>query len=123
VTDDQVFSFARNTIRSVWALELLLLLHRHPARRWSSAELVRELRSSEAVLLPCLETLKAAGLVGEEEKGRFGYIAANPELDAMTEGLARIYATSPIALAKAIMRAPNEKLALFSDAFKFRDDK
>lgn len=123
MTDDQVFSFARNTIRSVWALELLLLLHRHPARHWSSDELVRELRSSEAVLLPCLEILKAAGLVEDRRNGSFGYAATSPELDAMTEELARIYATSPIALAKAIMRAPNEKLSLFSDAFKFRDDK
>lgn len=123
MTDDQIFSFARNTIRSVWALELLLLLHRYPTRGWSSDELVRELRSSQAVILPSLETLKAAGLVAEREKGNFGYAAATPDLDAMTEELAKVYATSPIALAKAIMRAPNEKLAIFSDAFKFRDDK
>ena len=122
MTDDQVFAFARNTIRSVWALELLLLLHRDPARDWSSDELVRELRSSDGVILPGLETLKSAGLVDERAKGRFGFAAANRELDAMTNELAKVYATSPIALAKAIMRAPNEKLSIFSNAFKFRGD-
>lgn len=122
MTDDQIFSFARNTIRSVWALELLLLLHRNPARDWSSDELVRELRSSEAVIFPCLEVLKTAGLVAERAPGRFGFGVTDPELQTMTDELAKAYAATPIALAKAIMRAPNEKLSIFSDAFKFRND-
>lgn len=121
VTEDQVFDFARETIKSVWALELLLLLHRDAGRAWSSEELVRELRSSDAVINPCLDGLKAAGLVVAEPEGRFRYAAANPHLDAIAGELARIYAVRPMAIAKAIMRAPNEKLRIFSDAFKLKD--
>jgi DNA-binding IclR family transcriptional regulator len=121
VTEEEVFSFARNTIRSVWALELLLLLHKTPARSWRARDLVRELRSSDAVIAPCLDGLKAAGLAGDDETG-WRYAPATQELDTVTGELAKIYATKPMALAKAIMRAPNEKLTIFSDAFKLKGD-
>jgi hypothetical protein len=120
VTEDDIFAFARNTIRSVWALELLLLLHKVPARGWGVPDLVRELRSSDAVIVPCLEVLKSAGLVAEEVRG-WHYAPATAELDATVAELAKIYAAKPMALAKAIMRAPNEKLTIFSDAFKLKD--
>lgn len=121
MTEDQVFDFARETIKSVWALELLLLLHRDAGRAWSSGELVRELRSSDAVIVPCLDGLKAAGLVVAEGEGRFRYSAASPQLDTATGELSKIYAVRPMAIAKAIMRTPNEKLRIFSDAFKLKD--
>ncbi len=82
---------------------------------------MRELRSSDAVINPCLDGLKAAGLVVPEPEGRFRYAAASPELDVITGELARMYAVRPMAIAKAIMRAPNEKLRIFSDAFKLKD--
>jgi DNA-binding IclR family transcriptional regulator len=122
VTEEEVFAFARNTIRSVWALELLLLLRKDRGRDWTVDELVRELRSSEAVTLPCLDVLKSAGLVSGEAGGRFRYAAASEDLDAVSGELAKIYAAKPMALAKAIMRAPNEKLTIFSDAFKLKGD-
>ena len=121
VTEEQVFAFARNTIRSVWALELLLLLRKDRGRAWAVDELVRELRSSEAVTLPCLDVLKSAGLVAGEA-GRFRYAPASEELDAVSGELAKTYAARPMALAKAIMRTPNEKLTIFADAFKLKGD-
>ena len=120
MTEDDIFAFARNTIRSVWALELLLLLHKTPARGWSVGDLVRELRSSDAVIVPSLETLRSAGLAADDNRG-WQYAPATGELSAMVAELAKIYATKPMALAKAIMRAPNEKLTIFSDAFKLKD--
>ena len=122
MTEEEVFSFARNTIRSVWALELLLVLRKDRGRDWSVDELIRELRSSEAVILPCLDTLISAGLVSGQTGGHFRYAAASEELDAVSGELAKIYAARPMALAKAIMRAPNEKLTIFSDAFKLKGD-
>jgi hypothetical protein len=121
VTEDEVFSFARNTIRSVWALELLLLLQQDRQRSWRIADLVLELRSSNAVIVPCLDALKSAGLVAGETDAGFRYAPINEELDIVSGELARIYATRPMALAKAIMRTPNEKLSIFSDAFKLKD--
>jgi DNA-binding IclR family transcriptional regulator len=121
VTEDQIFAFARDKIRSVWALELLLLLHRNPARRWSAEELVRELRSSEALINSCLDSLKAAGLVSDESDGSFRYAPATPELGTACNELAKVYAARPMSLAKAIMRLPSDKLRIFSDAFKLKD--
>jgi hypothetical protein len=48
---------------SVWALELLLLLHRNPDRAWPTSDLVRELRSSDVVVAESIERLVASGLV------------------------------------------------------------
>lgn len=121
MTEDEIFAFARNRIRSAWALELLLLLRQDRARTWGIADLVRELRSSEAVIVPCLDALKSEGLVdGVAEEG-FRYQPASEDLDAACGELAKLYASRPMALAKAIMKAPNEKLSIFSNAFKLKD--
>lgn len=121
VTEEQVFAFARDTIGSVWALELLLVLQRDQQRTWDVDGLVLELRSSEAVIVPCLAKLKTAGLAIEQDDKTFRYEARTPALDHICRELARIYANRPMALAKAIMRAPNEKLSVFSNAFKLKD--
>jgi hypothetical protein len=121
VTEDDIFSFARNKIRSAWALELVLVLRRDRTRSWSVADLVRELRSSEAVIVPCLDTLKSEGRVDGRTGEGFRYHPASEELDAACGELAKLYASRPMALAKAIMKVPNEKLSIFSNAFKIKD--
>jgi hypothetical protein len=121
VTEDEIFSFASNRIRSVWALELVLLLRRDRGRSWAVADLVRELRSSEAVIVPSLDALKSEGLVEGASNEGFRYSPANEELDAACSELAKLYASRPMALAKAIMKTPNEKLSIFSNAFRLRD--
>ena len=121
VTEDEVFAFARDTIRSVWALELLLILRRQPGVSWSGDDLVRELRGSDQVITSCLQHLAHAGLISSDSEGRHRYAPASAELDAVCLKLERIYATRPMALAKAIMRSPNENLRVFSDAFKLKD--
>lgn len=120
MTEDDIFSFARNKIRSAWALELLLLLRQDP-RSWSTSDLVRELRSSETVIVPCLAVLKSEGLVGGAEEEGFRYQPVSEDLDAACGELAKLYASRPMALAKAIMKVPNEKLSIFSNAFKLKD--
>jgi hypothetical protein len=121
VTEDEIFSFACNRIRSAWALELLLLLRQNRARAWTVSELVREMRSSEAVIGPCLDALKSEGLATGAAAEGFRYAPASEELDAICGELAKLYASRPMALAKAIMKAPNEKLSIFSNAFKLKD--
>jgi hypothetical protein len=105
VTHSHVFSFVRNNIPSVWALELLVLLHRTSDRSWSVSELVRELRGSESVILPCIEHLRTVNLVAGDPETGFRYAAATRELDATATELAKLYAIRPMALAKAIVRA------------------
>lgn len=120
MTDEDIFAFVQASVRSVWALELLLLLRRDPQRAWHPDELVRELRSSLAIVHEELTGLRSAGLVGETD-GCFRYGPVAPALDALVDGLQTTYAARPMAVVKAIMAAPNEKLRIFSDAFRLKD--
>jgi hypothetical protein len=120
VTEEDVYRFIRDSIGSVWALELLLLLRRGNERLWRSEELVRELRSSNIIVNEALTRLMASGLVAERDGG-YEYRPASPLLSDLVEELQRVYAAKPVTVIKAIMAAPNEKLRIFSNAFKLKD--
>lgn len=121
VTDNDVLAFAATSIKSVWALELLFLLRRGHERAWGTAELVRELRSSDVVVSEALSSLQSAGLVAEAADKLYRYQPRTPELDKFAAATERLYAAKPMAITKAIMSAPNDKLRIFSDAFKFKE--
>ena len=120
VAEEEVYAFVRQSIGSVWTLELLLLLQRNNARVWQADELVRELRSSQTIVDEGLARLRAAGLLSESDGG-YIYRPASPDLQRLADDLQRIYAAKPISVVKAIMTAPNDKLRIFSDAFKLKD--
>ena len=121
MTDDDVLAFVQNSVKSVWALELLLLLKRERQRSWAIDELVRELRSSEAAVSGALESLRTAGFVATEPVELYSYGPASADLDQMAEHIQAVYAAKPMAVAKAIMSAPNDKLRIFADAFKLKE--
>lgn len=111
----------RNTLKSVWALELLLLLSRERARSWSAYDLNRELRGSLGLVADVLATFQQAGLV-TEESGHYRYKAATAELERTVHELEEAYAARPLAVVKAVLAAPNEKIQTFADAFKVKKD-
>jgi hypothetical protein len=121
VTEDDVLAFAAASIRSVWTLELLFTLKRDPARVWNVDGLIRELRSSQVVVRAALESLAGAGLISEENPGGYRYRTASPELDQLVAELEKIYAVKPASVIRAIVSGPNDKLRIFSDAFRFKD--
>jgi hypothetical protein len=121
VTDDDILAFVRKSIKSVWALELLLLLRREQSRAWAHQELVRELRSSDAIIVEAAASLRAAGFVAAEPGEVYRYAPASAELDHIAAQIEATHAAKPLALAKAIMSAPNDKLRIFADAFKLKD--
>lgn len=121
VTEDETLSFIEARIKSVWSLELLLLLFREPAKAWRRDELVRELRGSEVVVKEALESLYSAGLVVENESGTFRFGPSTDPLNEMVASVDRVYTVRPMAIIKAITGSPNDRLRIFSDAFKFRE--
>lgn len=121
MTEEEIFTFVKASVRSVWALELLLLFRRDPDRSWHADELVRELRGSLAIVTEEMGSLRAAGLVAETAEGRYRYQPASPRVDQLADGVQKLYAAKPMAIVKAIMAAPNEKLRIFSDAFKLKE--
>jgi hypothetical protein len=117
--DQDLLSFIREHIRSVWALELLLLLKRTPERRWTPDELVRELRASGPLIANNLEALQRAGLTACEEDGRCRYAPASGLLDKLCNELEATYRERPVALINVIA-SPPDKLQSLADAFRIR---
>lgn len=120
VLSDDALTLLRSSIRSVWALELLLLLRRDPGRDWSNGDLVRELRGSEVVVQEALDGFLGAGLLVALADGRHRYQPAAPVLDQWVEEIAQAYATRPSAIIREIFAAPGNKVQIFADSFRFR---
>lgn len=118
--DDELLSFISKAIPSVWALELLLLLHGDRTREWTANELVRELRGSNSIVAEGLSALSAAGLVGQNPAGAYAYQPKTVQGDELTAQLAETYASRPAAVVKAILSAPHPKIHIFANAFQFR---
>lgn len=121
MTEDEVLKFVQKSIKSVWALEMLLLLQRERQRAWSSGDLIRELRSSDSAVGEAIASLRGAGFASAEPGDAVKYDPASAELDEIAGRVQAIYAEKPLAVAKAIMSAPNDKLRVFADAFKLKD--
>jgi predicted transcriptional regulator len=119
-SEDDILNFAASAIGSIWALELLLLL-KQEARSLSSAELMRQLRGSEAVIAQALERLHGVGLIAEEA-GRYRYRPASPEPGELAEALDSLYRSKPVTVVSAIANAPRRKLQILSDAFRLKKD-
>jgi hypothetical protein len=115
-------AFLQTTIKSVWALELLLLLRRHRDKRWGIEALIHELRASTAIVAAGLAALAAARIV-EESDFCFRYRPATPELDALAQRLEQAYAQFPVAVTNAILAAPDHKMHIFADAFRLKKKK
>ncbi len=117
---DDALTLLRGSIRSVWALELILLLRRHSDRDWSDADLVRELRGSEVVVQEALAGFRGAGLLVAQADGSHCYQPAAPMLDQWVEEIEQAYAIRPSAIIREIFAAPGNKVQIFADSFRFR---
>ncbi|MGH6983220.1 MAG: hypothetical protein ACRED7_03425 [Stellaceae bacterium] len=115
--------FLRTSIRSVWELELLLLLRKESSRTWSAAELIRQLCASGLVINDALAELRRADIVAAEETGRFRYRPASAELAAVVDELAEAYANVPASIMDVIWSTPRSNIEIFADAFRLRKDK
>ena len=121
-SEGDILDFAGASFRSVWALELLLMLRRTRERNWDAAEILRELRSSQVAVIEALDNLIVAGLVVEEEGARYRYSATGRLEDAVGE-LAQLYALKPAVVMRQIVNSPsNAKLQILSDAFRIKDE-
>jgi DNA-binding IclR family transcriptional regulator len=118
--DEELFAFIGASFRSVWALELLLLLKSEP-RTWTRSELVTALRASELVVNHALEGLVAAGLALVDKHGAT-YAPANADLAESVEKSEQLYRSRPNAVRRAIIGTSSTSAAAFADAFKLRKD-
>ena len=119
-SDQDLRQFITSSFRSVWALELLLLLKR--ARRpWRQDELVTTMRASDLVISKALAPLLAAGLASQDEDGVL-YMPVSADVAKLVERTESLYAARPDAVRRAIVSASVEGLTAFADAFRLRKD-
>ena len=120
-SDEEVLRFIRSSFRSVWSLEVLLLLKRDP-RAWPPGEIVAALRASELIVAQSVEGLIAAGLVADDQRGRVAYRPASAAVADLVGAAESLYARSPDAVRRLIVGASAARLAAFADAFRLRKD-
>lgn len=114
-----VFHFIREHVRSVWALELLLLLKADGERCWTVDQLVAALRANQTLVTDNLAHLGQAGLVLADDQGCFRYRPAAEALSQLCDELEVAYRAKPVTVIRWIS-APAERLQSLADAFKFK---
>ena len=120
-SEGEVANFIRSSFRSVWSLELLLLLKRDP-RLWSHADIISALRASDLIVSQSVDALTAAGLVVTDEAGNAAYRPISPDAAELVEGTEALYARSPDAVRRLIVGALPNPLTAFADAFRLRKE-
>lgn len=120
--DAELAAFVREHMRSVWAVELLLLLRRDAERCWPTEALVAELRASMNLVADNLAAFERSGLAVRDDAGCWRYAPAVAALDDLAGRLERAYRERPVAIINLIARPPDPIQGL-ADAFKWRGDK
>ena len=119
ITDQDLADFVREHLRSVWAVELLLLMKRTPDRCWLPADLVRELRAATGLVNDNLQRFERGGLAVCEDEGCYRYRPAAPVIAELCDRLETAYRERPVSIIN-IIAAPRDPLQSLADAFKFR---
>jgi DNA-binding IclR family transcriptional regulator len=119
-SSDELAAFIASSFRSVWALELLLLL-KHEGRSCSHEELVSGLRASPSVVEKAMESLIAAGLAGADEEESYRYMPVGSDVALLVEETEQLYRSRPDRVRRLIVASSNKGLAAFSDAFRLKD--
>jgi len=117
---DDLFRFIGSSFRSVWALELLLLL-KGDKRPWSRDELITALRASELVVNKTLEELLAAGVISIEGDQAV-YQPASADMRKAIDQVEKLYSARPDAVRRAIVSTASSGATAFADAFRLRKD-
>jgi len=117
---DEILRFIASSFRSVWALELLLVL-KSAERPWSHEELVATMRASDLVVTKALDALEAAGLVSNSgDKAQ--YMPVSEDVASLVDQAETLYAKRPDAVRRAIISTSAGDAAAFADAFRLRKD-
>jgi len=117
---DDLLRFIGSSFRSVWALELLLLVKRED-RVWSRDDLITTLRASELVVNKTIDELVAAGFLTIEGDGA-RYMPVNGEIARQVKEVEKLYSARPDAVRRAIVSTTASGATAFADAFKLRKE-
>jgi hypothetical protein len=120
---DELRSFIQDTIPTVDAAELLLVLALHSERTYQVAELIDAMRPtavSEPVVRRYLGHFQSQGLVAAKDGNAYQYSPETPELGAMVRALTKVFNERPVTLVRMIYAPKDEKIRSFADAFRLK---
>jgi hypothetical protein len=117
--ESEISEFIHAYVPSVWALELLLLLRADRERRWSPAELLKELRASTSLVDENLARFERQGLVLKDDQG-WHFAPASPHIEGLAAALAALYRERPMHTISLIARP--DPLRALADAFRLKRD-
>jgi hypothetical protein len=109
--------FIAKRVKSLWALALLLLLHRKPDRVWTVDGLTAELRASEGIIAESVDIFRGGGLIADEPEGRLRY-RPHP----VVAEIASAYASTPFAVTREVFASASDRIRTFADAFRIKKD-
>lgn len=115
---DDALIFLQHSIKTVWTLEILLILRRDPNRAWNPEELIRESRGSTLILQEVLANLHQARLIDTDGDHRIRYHSATPALERLVGEIASAQARRPAAVTKALLSVSSDKVQNFANAFR-----
>ena len=104
--DPEVKTFVVDNVRSVWALELLLLLRKGRERAWTAKELTRRFPTTVSLVDAALEQFRLFGLVRRDGAGA-RYEPAADFLDELCDKLEAAYRERPAAVRSLIGKQPD----------------
>lgn len=121
-SEQELAKFIRSTFRSVWALELALLMAGEAERGWTRNELVAALRASDLIVARSLDELTAAGVIVVDGDDRACFRPASEQIRRLLDDVGTLYARSPDKVRRIIVAAGTGGLTAFADAFRIRKD-
>lgn len=119
--NQKVARFIQSSFRSVWSLELLLLLKRVAGPR-SREDLVSAMRSSDLVVSQALDSLVTAGLAAIDDEGRATYTPLSDDVARRVAETETLYESRPDMVRRLIIAASTPGITAFADAFRLGRD-
>ena len=122
---EEIRAFIGENVRSLRALELLLLVQANRQREWDPQELSNELRATPEWADLELRFLESRGLMIRPDPAapKFRYSPSRSDLEAAVANLAAAYRVRPCAITQVIFAGPRESIRQFADAFRLRKEK
>ena len=120
---EELRSFIQETIPSVDAAELLLVLAQNPDREYQVSALIDAMRPtavSEPAVRRYLSHFQVVGVVEANENNAYVYRPASPDLDGLVRALTKVYNERPVTLVRMIYAPRDEKIRSFADAFRIK---
>ena len=116
-------SFIQDTIPTVDAAELLLVLAQRPEQEYRVEGLIEAMRPtevSEPVVRRYLAQFQNQGLVAAKDNNAYQYCPETPALEAMVRALTKVFNERPVTLVRMIYAPKDEKIRSFADAFRLK---